>query len=537
MAHECTTHDFLPIREPDFPCDIAAVSALTRPPHGPAHAVVHAYDALIRFAASDDALADPLLVVGYDILRAADEPVDNRALLQHIAHARARYGRENPNRYRWGLSFRASAMSTAYRRDPGTSPVHWRPGEQFWLERDPQTYGARLMMPITLTAQFGYWGRVITDPDTEPEIAAFAAALLDETLPTAEHDVASMQTAVDPWRDTFALWVLSGERQTAGRLRDLLFALATRYGSIAARSGVVCGTRHPWFDRPLVSATAQLAAGLWHWGVYPSLLPALVSFVSLSRGADGSWSDEGQPPDILTTFAAADVLSRLDPGFDPEPTRWWLIERQEASGWWRALDPEVPWLTAAIARWLLRSERPFPKRFKWPSVPVWTRDRLTGLTTLAGIDELIGAMAALPRLNNEPMDVAFLDLAGFRAFNKLHGSQEEGDRVLRALGAALDAVPGALAARIGGDEMLILGKPGADLGHELDRWRAAWPGRLRAAGIEEPVAPRILIGRARVRDVQDLRRELGEGIFRMKQQFPSTPPDGVQARLEDGVIR
>lgn len=481
-------------------------------------------------------MADPLLVVAYDILRAADEPVDDRALLQRIAHARARYGRDNPHRYRWGLSFRATAMSTAYHLPADAARVHWRPGEATWLERDPADYGARLMMPITLAAQFGYWTRTIADPDTEPEIAAFAGALLDETQPTAEHDVASMQTALDPWRDTFALWLLSSEPATAARLRDLLFALATRYGSIAARSGVVCGTRHPWFERPLVSATAQLASGLWHWGVYPSLLPALVSFVSLSRSSDGAWADEGQPADILTTLAAADLLSRLDPGFDPEPTRWWLIQRQEPEGWWRALDPETPWLTAAVARWLLRSERPFCERFEWPSVPVWTRDRMTGLTTLAGIDELIAAMTALPRLNNQPMDVAFLDLAGFRAFNTRHGSQEEGDRVMAVLGTALDAIPGALAARIGGDEMLILGKPDIDLAPELDRWRAAWPGRLRAEGIEEPVAPRILVGRARVRDVPALRRELGEGIFRMKQQFPETPPEGVQARLEDGAI-
>jgi hypothetical protein len=36
--------------------------------------------------------------------------------------------------------------------------------------------------------------------------------------------------------------------------------------------------------------------------------------------------------------------------------------------------------------------------------------------------------------------------------------------------------------------------------------------------------------------VDALRRELGEGIFRMKQQYPETPAEGVQARLEDGHI-
>jgi GGDEF domain-containing protein len=196
----------------------------------------------------------------------------------------------------------------------------------------------------------------------------------------------------------------------------------------------------------------------------------------------------------------------------------------------------VPWLTAAVARWLLLSERPFHERFVWPTSPIWTRDRMTGLTTLAGVDELVAVLGSLPRVADEPMEVAFLDLAGFRAFNKRHGSQAEGDRVLALLGEALRGLPDVLPARIGGDEMLMIGKPGDRIGPKLDAWRHAWPARLRAAGFSDKVAPRILVGRARAREIDELRRELGEAIFRMKQIFPETPAEGVQARLARGVV-
>ena len=57
-------------------------------------------------------------------------------------------------------------------------------------------------------------------------------------------------------------------------------------------------------------------------------------------------------------------------------------------------------------------------------------------------------------------------------------------------------------------------------------------GRLRAAGFTDPVAPRILIGSAPTRELNRLRRELGEGIFRMKHAYTEVPPDGVQATLD-----
>jgi hypothetical protein len=80
----------------------------------------------------------------------------------------------------------------------------------------------------------------------------------------------------------------------------------------------------------------------------------------------------------------------------------WFVERQEREGWWRALDPEVAWLTAAIVDWLERAERPFAQCFGWPSAPIWARDRLTGLTTVATLDELCYVFEGFPSLGMLP---------------------------------------------------------------------------------------------------------------------------------------
>ena len=134
---------------------------------------------------------------------------------------------------------------------------------------------AGFMEPITLAAHFGFWGRIAASADDRaggatalpsvvhaPHSAIRAAALLDEAVPTAEHDLAAWIAGTDPWRDTFALWLLTDEPHAVGRLRDLIFSLATRWGGLTARSGgIVRGSRHPFHDQLLVSASAQLALG------------------------------------------------------------------------------------------------------------------------------------------------------------------------------------------------------------------------------------------------------------------------------------
>jgi GGDEF domain-containing protein len=86
----------------------------------------------------------------------------------------------------------------------------------------------------------------------------------------------------------------------------------------------------------------------------------------------------------------------------------------------------------------------------------------------------------LPRLGREEVDVAFLDLVDFGAWNNALG-MERGDALLAALAAELRTIPGALAIRDGGDEFLVVGRPTAHgLVEQLETFRRAWPGRLRA---------------------------------------------------------
>jgi GGDEF domain-containing protein len=360
---------------------------------------------------------------------------------------------------------------------------------------------------------------------------------LAEATPLAEHDLARWFAALDPWRDTLALWLLSAEPQATSRLRDMIFSLALRYGAIAARDGLVRGVRYPFHRQALVSANAALAAGLWRCGIYPSVIPALVNYVAGARAEEGGWSDEGQPADPLTTLAAADLLSRLDPGFDPAATIGWFARRQEPAGWWRALNPEVPWLTAAIASWLEHCERPFAERFEWPSSPIWSRDRLSGLTTVATLEELELMLDGLPRLRDRRVELAFLDLAGFGAWNNAHG-QAAGDRVIALLGRTLGDLPGVLPVRIGGDEFLLLGKPAETAGAleaTLDAWRRAWPRHLGASGADH-VAPRIVVGAAKAHALPQLRRELGEAIASLKADCPRPPAKGVLRRWSGHLL-
>ncbi len=187
----------------------------------------------------------------------------------------------------------------------------------------------------------------------------------------------------------------------------------------------------------------------------------------------------------------------------------------------------MPWLTAAVLDWLDLVARPFPDRFSWPSTPVWVRDRLTGLTTVAALDELGTVFEGLPSLGRQAIEVAFLDLAGFGRWNSEHG-QSRGDDLMQVLGSSLMEIPGCLPVRIGGDEFIVLGKPGATgLVGILDRWRAGWPATLAASAMPASVAPRVVASRGPARSLRSLRRRLGDEIAPLKRDVPDPPAAGV----------
>ncbi len=490
-------------------------------------AVARARDALQGHVAAPDALFDTMLPASLLALD-PDHLPDARPLLALYQQRRPSYGRQNTGRYRWGLSYRAEPGSVAYAAPP--TGRWWRPAEAELKADNIKAYGQRLMTPVAIATHFEYWGRVV-EQAADPEVARAARALLAEATPTAEHDMAEWNLALDPWRDAFGLWLLVRHPRALGQLRDATFALTLRYAGIAQRQDGVHGLRHPFFRTPFVSADAALAAALWRFGVYPTLLPRLLDRTRACQRADGGWSDGNQPSDVLTTLVVADLLSNLDPGWDPEPTATFLVERQEPGGWWRALDPEVPWLTGAIAEWLARSQRPFAERFTWPQAAIWARDRTTGLPTMAFFDELAGLLTSL---GNVPIELAFSDLAHFHEFNDRFG-MDAGDRALRAYADALSAIPGALVVRDGGDEVLVVGTPAITgrLGAQMDEFRHAWPEWAQAqAGIQPgDVVPRILTVEGTAGELRRLRNKLGSQIGPFKAMVPDPGRSGAMARL------
>ena len=305
----------------------------------------------------------------------------------------------------------------------------WRMRERDWLDREPTAFAQRLTRPIAIAASIDFLRTLTEDPNSE--MARTAGEILRDVQPLVEGEIADFIRGDDPWRDTFALWQLTRRPKALELLRELALAIAMRTGTLASRlAGLPSGTRWPFEAVPLVSASAHLGLGLWALGYRPSLLPGLIDFVKSREQRDGGWADEGQPADVLTTLAAAELLSTLDPSFDPLPTVAFFVRHQEANGWWRALDPEVPWLTGAIATWLEGARRPFHERFAWPIYARTDLDRKTSIPGFAAFDGLVRVFRDLPGLGSAPIAMAFSDLAGFREFNNQCG-QDTGDAVLR----------------------------------------------------------------------------------------------------------
>lgn len=458
-----------------------------------------------------------------------------------------------PRRYRWSLAWDDDPENRLkWVRRPGQDAVLWHPLEAGDLHDDSVAFASRITLPVILTEALEFLEETVRD---DPSLSREASDLGDEAVPKIEHDFARYVMADDTWADTFALWRLTRHPLTLDRLDPLAIAVASRFASRARIDGMrVLATRHPFFEVPLDSASAHLAAALWTLGIYPTLLSPLVTYLRHHQRPDGGWGDADQPSDVLTTLAVADLLMRLDPGFTLESVEAtddsaagreaasqvvrFLGRHQEPAGWWRALDPEVPWLTAEICRWLRAIERPFHERFRWPHLAKWQRDRKTRVPLFAFYQDLANAAAGLGPLGEAPVEVAFLDLIGFGAWNKAHG-QQRGDDLLAALAAALGEIPDSLVVRDGGDEFLVIGKPGMTgvLQTKLEAFRVAWPGRCRACLPDvPPVEARVVLGGGAMRDALAVRERLGEAVGRVAAYEPEGPDEGVMAVLEGATM-
>lgn len=491
-------------------------------PADPAEAIRRAQAALAGLAADldlEDGLAPSVLLAVPGRLRGP-------AATAFLADLRRRLDAPAPTAgpFPW---HRDAAAQRAHARRGRRPRIPWRPGEADTMADDLAGYLERIRDPLAIVDTLELLARL--EAEAGPAVAETAGHLRRDAMPALETEIAWWILGSDPWRDTFALWAATDRPHVPQHVHALLVATATRYATLASRvAGVVTGNAAPFEGLPLVSASAHLAMGLWSLGLYPSLIPGIAEFVAGERRPNGSWADPGQPPDVLTTLAAAELLGRLDPGFDPAPTAVFLARLQEAPGWWRALDPEVPWLTAAVLSWLERAERPFHERFAWPGVQKWDRDRKTKIPTYTYFSDVARVLGGVPALRDQPLPVLFCDLASFKEFNNAKG-QQRGDDVLAAFARTLATIPFARAIRDGGDEFVVLGAPG-DPGFRaaVEAFRHTWPAVFAAFGDDvPPVAPRILVTTATGSTLDEARERLGRLIGEAKVAHERPGPEGV----------
>jgi len=440
-------------------------------------------------------------------------------------------------RYRWAIDTRFPNVARSGDRYPGWvgPPSDWRPwragDEAAWLEREarPLEDIERLLTPLILTDSLDLLSQASQRPDAAGDLAR---AFLEEALPKVRRDAAGWVQELRAWSDTWALWAMARWPGALNLLYPFAMAIAGSYAASAARSGgVVRGTRFPWHGVLLSSATAQLASGLVALGIYPNLAGALTAAVRDVADPTGSWGDGEGPPDEITTLVVADLLASLDPGYDPRPTAEWFVSRQRPDGWWRACGPEATWLTVEILGWMRRSTRPFAERFAWPHLAVTNRDRKTGLPFYGYFADLERLFDAIPELAAAPIDLAFIDLAGFGVFNNAYG-MAQGDAVLRTFAMALTRIDGAMTIRDGGDEFIVLGAPTAvGLADRMVAFRESWAREFAATYGRGVVAPRVLTATTTGARIVETRDELGIRIARLKEELHDVGPLGVQRDL------
>lgn len=430
-------------------------------------------------------------------------------------------------RYRWEFSHRR--VDPPPYAGPLESWKTWRPLEQQVLDQEGFVFEERLTLPILIADASQLLDELRQQPIVtghrhslvsgrkESSTQEMAAAMLTEAEPVLRRDLAHHVQMLNAWVDTFALFCLAQRPRAVALHRPIALAITSSYAT-AAQKGSVEGTRFPFHGQPLVSASAHLAAGLLALGTEFGLLGRLVTWLKHAALPDGGFRDADQPPDVLTTLATAQVLSGLDPSFDVRPTAHYLMGKQEESGYFRALGPEVPWLTALVLNWLRQAARPFWQRFHWPNPNDSNTDRKTGLAGFTYFLELCELIAHCPCLAQATMPFAFIDLVGFRAFNNQCG-QDAGDQALEACAAALEELPGVKIVRDGGDEFLVIGAPTrGPLFPDLVHLREIWPQKFCARfGPEVPlVRMRALVGHVVGNRLRLAREELGKRIGELK---------------------
>ena len=426
-------------------------------------------------------------------------------------------------RYRWELTHRIGVPMPAY-AGPETTWRAWRPKEQRRLDHKPFDFEAALVTPMIITENVELLCEL---ESTDHACAELAGELRREAASVLRRDFARHVQMTEPWEDTFALWCLVRQPSTLALLHPVAVAIAAVHA--AGLEGPILGTRFPYANVPLCSASAHLATSLLTLGSDLELVASLGDFVREQRTETGGWTDGDAPADPLTTLVCADLLGGIDPSFEGERTIAFFESAQGDDGLWRALGPDAPWLTVQILSLLRAMRRPFAERFRWPHRAETMRDHKTRIPFFAYFAELAQLFATLPGLARERVEIAFIDLIGFRTFNNRHG-QDAGDEVLRAFAAELERIPTTRAIRDGGDEFLVVGAPsGTGLVASMRAFQKEWPGRFRSAfGADvPPVTSRILVANTAGGTLRHAREELGRRIGLLKDDPRNSSPEGI----------
>ena len=476
-------------------------------------------------------LSDPLFPMSLVAARVAvGSPAESLPLLREWAkRARSSGGR---TRYRWTISTWPT-LGEPRHLIPRESWSPWRPRDVQKVAEDSRGFEVRLITPLVI-AEAVEWLSALAEVEDEP--GELARRFLAECRATVRRDAAAYAQETHAWGDTWALWCFARRPQTLRLLHPFALAITEAYAdtTISAGREAVHETQFPFAGEALVSASALLASGCLALGVHPKLTGTLTDWVEERQRPDGGFADADGPSDVLTTLVAADLLAGLDPRWDPVPSMAYLASNQDNQGWWRAYGPETTWLTLEVCRYLERAALPFAERFAWPEVATTSRDRRTGLPRYDYYADFARLCQEVSGLGSASIDAAFLDLAGFGAFNNRHG-MAMGDAVLHEFGQALASIPGLMAIRDGGDEFLALGAPGGTgLADTLNRFRHSWPARLRSRfGDDACVAPRILVATATGCDLVAVRDDLGRQIADLKTADPvdGLPAEGVLVEL------
>ena len=436
-------------------------------------------------------------------------------------------------RYPWALNPRFSGPRPDW-VGPEKTWIPWQSREAEAIVTQPDRGGRlvdRLLTPIILSDSLEL---LAASSERDDGVGAMARSMLRQSMPKARRDAAGWVQELHAWSDTWALFAIARRPRTMRLLHPFAIAIAEAYAETArGTEGVVLGTRYPLHGRPLVSASSHLAAGLAALGLHPKLGGGLIAWIGARRQLDGGFGDADGPSDPLTSLVAAQVLSALDPSFDPMPTASWFARAQRADGWWCAYGPETTWLTVEILGWLMCASRSFAERFEWPHVALTDRDRRTGLPFYGYYADLQRLFSEIDGMSRAPVQVAFIDLAGFGTFNNAYG-MEMGDRVLRAFAQTLAGIEGSMAIRDGGDEFIVVGPPtGTGLPERLSAFRQAWPARLAGEfGETSAVAPRVLTTSTIGRRLVSTRTMLGIEIAHLKVAHPTVGRTGIQVAIE-----